>query len=83
MIHKERDENTLQVHPFRKSFFEWLGGSHSGTLDLSIDRRLFHPQSDVKGNADQEDRDDEGDAPTPVAERLFTHRVLHDKNDHE
>src|SRR5262249_34220352 len=42
--------------------------------------RLFHAQTNVERNGDQENREQEWDAPAPVIEALLAERVLGEQN---
>ena len=77
---EKRNQNALQVGPFRERFFQRLRRSHSRALDVLEDRRLLHAQPDVERNADQKNRNEKRNAPAPRAERFLTHEVLHDQN---
>ena len=73
---EERNQHPLQVVPLRKRIRERSGGGHTRRLDLRENRRLLHFQPDIQGNGDQDDRGQEGNSPSPIAEGAALPRLL-------
>ena len=80
---EQRNQHALQIGPLRERFGQWPSRGHARCLDVLEDGRLAHPQPDVERDPHERNRDDEWQAPSPGAERLAAHAVLHHQDHHQ